>query len=59
MTDYILYHQVKPGVDCPDGVVAAWAASSDKDGNNTDVGAIAARLGGGGHRNASGFRPRP
>lgn len=24
MTDYILYHQVAEGVDCPDGIAAAW-----------------------------------
>jgi len=24
---YILYHQVKPGVDCPDGIAAAWVAA--------------------------------
>lgn len=26
MTSYIIYHQVKPGVDCPDGIAAAWVA---------------------------------
>lgn len=34
-----------------------WSLRSDKHGNNTDVGAIAASMGGGGHRNASGFKP--
>ena len=24
MSELIIYHQVKPGVDCPDGVAAAW-----------------------------------
>ena len=32
-----------------------WSLRSDKHGNNTDVGALAVALGGGGHRNASGF----
>ena len=32
-----------------------WSLRSDKHGNNTDVGAIAQALGGGGHHNASGF----
>lgn len=32
-----------------------WSLRSDKNGNNTDVGAIAKSLGGGGHRNAAGF----
>lgn len=35
-----------------------WSLRSDKDGNNTDVGAIAKALGGGGHRNAAGFKGR-
>ena len=35
-----------------------WSLRSDKDGNNTDVGAIAKALGGGGHRNAAGFKPK-
>lgn len=26
MTDYIVYHCVKPGVSCPDGIAAAWVA---------------------------------
>lgn len=34
-----------------------WSLRSDKDGNNTDVGQIAKALGGGGHRNAAGFKP--
>lgn len=33
-----------------------WSLRSDKDGNDTDVGAIAKSQGGGGHRNASGFK---
>lgn len=24
---YVIYHQVKPGIDCPDGYAAAWVAS--------------------------------
>lgn len=32
-----------------------WSLRSNKHGNNTDVGAIARRFGGGGHNNASGF----
>lgn len=24
---YIIYHQVKPGIDCPDGIAAAWVAT--------------------------------
>lgn len=34
----------------------AWSLRSNKDGNNFDVGSIAAARGGGGHRNAAGFR---
>jgi oligoribonuclease NrnB/cAMP/cGMP phosphodiesterase (DHH superfamily) len=34
-----------------------WSLRSNAKGNNTDVGAIAAFLGGGGHRNAAGFAP--
>lgn len=26
MANYIIYHQVKSGVDCPDGVISAWIA---------------------------------
>lgn len=33
-----------------------WSLRSDKDGNNTDVAAIAQLFGGGGHRNAAGFK---
>lgn len=33
-----------------------WSLRSDKDGNNTDVAAIAQRFKGGGHRNAAGFK---
>ena len=33
-----------------------WSLRSDQHGNNTDVAAIAAKFGGGGHRNAAGFR---
>lgn len=36
----------------------SWSLRSDRDGNNTDVGAIAKALGGGGHHNAAGFRPK-
>lgn len=25
--DYIIYHQVKPGINCPDGIAAAWVAA--------------------------------
>lgn len=35
----------------------SWSLRSDKNGNNTNVGAIAQAMGGGGHRNAAGFRP--
>lgn len=35
----------------------SWSLRSDKHGNNTDVGAIAKALGGGGHHNAAGFKP--
>ena len=35
----------------------SWSLRSDKNGNNTDVGAIAQAKGGGGHRNAAGFKP--
>ena len=35
-----------------------WSLRSDKNGNDTDVGAIAKSLGGGGHRNAAGFEER-
>lgn len=35
----------------------SWSLRSDSKGNNTDVGAIAKALGGGGHRNAAGYRP--
>lgn len=35
----------------------SWSLRSNAKGNNTDVGAIAASLGGGGHHNAAGFRP--
>lgn len=38
----------------PDAEV--WSLRSDQHGNNTDVAAIAQQLGGGGHRNAAGFR---
>lgn len=34
-----------------------WSLRSNKDGNDTDVGAIAKSMGGGGHRNAAGFTP--
>ncbi len=34
----------------------AWSLRSDKDGKNFDVSAIAVKKGGGGHRNAAGFR---
>lgn len=34
-----------------------WSLRSDKDGLNTDVGAIAKSMGGGGHHNAAGFSP--
>ena len=27
MTTLIVYHQVKPGVDCPDGITAAWVTA--------------------------------
>ena len=37
-----------------DGI--SYGLRSDKNGNNTDVGAIAKSQGGGGHRNASGFQ---
>lgn len=33
-----------------------WSLRSDKDGNNTDVSIIAKSYGGGGHRNAAGFK---
>lgn len=33
-----------------------WSLRSDKDGNNTDVAAIAQQFGGGGHRNAAGYK---
>ena len=36
----------------------AWSLRSDKKGSNTDVGAIAKSMGGGGHRNAAGFTPK-
>lgn len=36
----------------------SWSLRSDKRGNNTDVGAIAKAQGGGGHVNASGFKPQ-
>lgn len=26
MTTVIVYHQIKPGIDCPDGIAAAWVA---------------------------------
>ena len=35
-----------------------WSLRSDKYGNNTDVEAIAEAMGGGGHRNASGFKSK-
>jgi oligoribonuclease NrnB/cAMP/cGMP phosphodiesterase (DHH superfamily) len=49
-------HPESPFVACytSDGT---WSLRSDKQGNNTDVGAIAKALGGGGHRNAAGFKP--
>ncbi len=25
-THYIIYHQAKPGMDCPDGICSAWVA---------------------------------
>lgn len=34
-----------------------WSLRSDKHGNDTDVGAIAKSMNGGGHRNAAGFTP--
>lgn len=34
----------------------SWSLRSDQHGNNTDVGAIAKANGGGGHRNAAGFK---
>lgn len=34
-----------------------WSLRSNKDGNDTDVSAIAKSFGGGGHRNAAGFTP--
>lgn len=34
----------------------SWSLRSDKDGNNTDVSIIAKSYGGGGHRNAAGFK---
>jgi oligoribonuclease NrnB/cAMP/cGMP phosphodiesterase (DHH superfamily) len=34
-----------------------WSLRSDRNGSNVDVGAIAKALGGGGHRNAAGFKP--
>lgn len=36
----------------------SWNLRSDKNGNDTDVGAIAKALGGGGHKNASGWTPK-
>lgn len=35
---------------------SSWSLRSNKDGNNTDVGAIAKANGGGGHCNAAGFK---
>lgn len=29
MKEYILYHQIKIGIDCPDGIAAAWAIAQN------------------------------
>ena len=51
-----LQHPEVPFVACWVPSSGTWSLRSNKDGNNTDVGEIAKANGGGGHRNAAGFK---
>jgi uncharacterized protein len=54
-TLYKKYH-LAPFVACLNSDGITWSLRSDKNGGNFDVGTIAKDQGGGGHRNAAGFK---